>query len=207
VGGVTGENMLSRAYRAAEFPGANMFANAHSIARMYAATVSDVDGIRLLQPDTVAAMTVAQTDRTRMHGVPPELLPATKNLFNMSLGFWRSSPPVMPMLGPASFGHPGSGGSLGAADPKARVGFGYVSNLWAATLIDPRAIELTSVVAKCLGQAESWPARVSRARRERRARAATETRSRWALVIGVDEESIRGLLKGRTHQTPPTNHP
>jgi hypothetical protein len=58
------------------------------------------------------------------------------------------------MLGPASFGHPGSGGSLGAADPKARVGFGYVSNLWAATLIDPRAIELTSAVAKCLGQAE-----------------------------------------------------
>ena len=151
MGGVTGENMLSRAYRAAEFPGANMFANAHSLARMYAATVSDVDGIRLLQPDTVAAMTVAQTDRTRMHGVPPGLLPATKNLFNMSLGFWRSSPPVMPMLGPASFGHPGSGGSLGAADPKARVGFGYVSNLWAATLIDPRAIALTSAVATCLG--------------------------------------------------------
>ena len=91
MGGVTGENMLSRAYRAAEFPGANMFANAHSIARMYAATVSDVDGIRLLQPDTVAVMTELQTDRTRMHGVPPELLPATKNLFNMSLGFWRSS--------------------------------------------------------------------------------------------------------------------
>src|SRR6516164_9253625 len=125
VGGVTGEDMLSRAYRAAEFPGANMFANAHSLARRYAAMVSDVDGIRLLQPDTVAAMTVAQTDRTRMHGVPPELVPATKNLFNMSLGFWRSSPPVMPVLGPASFGHPGSGGSLGAADPKARVGFGY----------------------------------------------------------------------------------
>jgi hypothetical protein len=103
-----------------------MFANAHSIARMYAATVSDIDGIRLLKPDTVAAMTVARTDRTRMHGVPPELLPATKNLFNMSLGFWRSSPRVMPMLGPASFGHAGSGGSPGAADPKARVGLSYV---------------------------------------------------------------------------------
>jgi CubicO group peptidase (beta-lactamase class C family) len=151
VGGITAENMHSRAYRAAEFPGANMFADARSIARMYAATVSDVDGIRLLKPDTVAAMTVLQTDRTRMHGVPPELEPATRNMFNMSLGFWRSSPPVMPMLGPASFGHPGSGGSLGAADPKARLGFGYVSNLWAATLIDPRAIELTSAVAKCLG--------------------------------------------------------
>jgi CubicO group peptidase (beta-lactamase class C family) len=151
VAGITAANMHARAYRAAEFPGANMFADARSIARMYAATVSDVDGIRLLQPDTVAAMTVLQTDRTRMHGVPPELESATRNMFNMSLGFWRSSPPVMPMLGPASFGHPGSGGSLGAADPEARVGFGYVSNLWAATLIDPRAIELTSAVAKCLG--------------------------------------------------------
>jgi hypothetical protein len=98
VGGVTGENMQSRAYRAAEFPAGNMITNAHSIARMYAATVSDIDGIRLLQPDTVAVMTELQTNRSRMHGVPPELLPATKNLFNMSLGFWRSSPPVMPIL-------------------------------------------------------------------------------------------------------------
>jgi hypothetical protein len=47
VGGVTGENMLARAYRAAEFSGANMFANAHSLARMYAAMVSDgIDGLR-----------------------------------------------------------------------------------------------------------------------------------------------------------------
>ena len=57
MGGVTGENMQSRAYRAAEFPAGNMITNAHSIARMYAATVSDIDGIRLLQPDTVAVMT------------------------------------------------------------------------------------------------------------------------------------------------------
>jgi hypothetical protein len=96
--GATQENCGSRAFRAAEFPAGNMITNAHSIARMYAATVSEVDGIRLLQPDTVAAMTELQTNRSRMHGVPPELLPATKNLFNMSLGFWRSSPPVMPIL-------------------------------------------------------------------------------------------------------------
>lgn len=153
-GVLTEETVASRAFRAAEFPGGNMFANARSIARMYAATVSDVDGVRVLQPDTVEAMTVLQTNRSRMHGVPPALAPATRNLFNMSLGFWRSTPPIMPMLGPASFGHPGSGGSLGAADPETRVAFGYVSNLWAATLIDPRAIELTAAVKRCLDQAE-----------------------------------------------------
>jgi CubicO group peptidase (beta-lactamase class C family) len=151
VGGITEENMHSRAYRAAEFPGGNMITGAHSIARMYAAMVSDVDGVRLLQPGTLAAMTELQTDRSRMHGVPTELLPHTKKLFNMSLGFWRSTPPVNPLLGPASFGHPGSGGSLGAADPVARVGFGYVPNRWTATLIDPRAIELTTAVRECLG--------------------------------------------------------
>ena len=150
-GALAGEALETRAWRAAEIPGGNMFTDAHSIARMYASTVSEVDGFRLLQSDTVATMTEVQTDRTSMHGVPPELAPATKNLFNMSLGFWRSTPPVMPMLGPASFGHPGSGGSLGAADPEAGVAFGYVSNLFAATLIDPRAIELTSAVRECLG--------------------------------------------------------
>jgi CubicO group peptidase (beta-lactamase class C family) len=151
VGGVTQENMGSRAFRAAEFPSGNMLTNASSVARMYAATVSDVDGFRLLRPETVQAMTVVQTDRSRMHGVPPELLPYTKNLFRMSLGFWRPAPPVNPLLGPVSFGHPGTGGSLGAADPEAQVGFGYVTNLWAATLIDSRPIELTAAVRKCLG--------------------------------------------------------
>jgi len=149
-GVLTEENLASRAFRAAEFPGGNMFANARSIARMYAATVSDVDGMRLLQPDTVAAMTVPQTTRSRMHGVPPELQHTTKNLFNMSLGYWRSTPPAMPLLGPSSFGHPGSGGSLGAADPERRVAFGYVSNFWAATLIDTRHIELAAAVTRCL---------------------------------------------------------
>jgi CubicO group peptidase (beta-lactamase class C family) len=151
--GGTAEDFQSRAYRAAEFPAANMVTNARSLARMYAATVSDVDGIRILRPDTVAAATMLQTDRSRMHGVPPELQPAAQKMFNMSLGFWRPSLPAMPMLGPASFGHPGSGGSLGAGDPEARVGFGYVPNLRAPTAIDPRAKELTDAVRKCLGKA------------------------------------------------------
>lgn len=151
-GVLTEETVAGRAWRAAEFPAGNMFADARSIARMYAATVSDVDGIRLLRPDTVALMTTPQTGHTRMHGVPAELAPAAKNLFNMSLGFWRSTPPAMPMLGPASFGHAGNGGSLGAADPEARIGFGYVTNFWPVALIDKRHIELTAAVRKCLGQ-------------------------------------------------------
>jgi hypothetical protein len=48
-----------------------MFTDARSLARMYAATVSEVDGVRLLDPATVERMMVVQTDKTRMHDLPP----------------------------------------------------------------------------------------------------------------------------------------
>jgi CubicO group peptidase (beta-lactamase class C family) len=146
----TSEYHTLRAYRAAEIPAANLLADARSVARMYAATVSDVDGVRLLDPAAVELMTIVQADKTRMHGLPPALdIPADRS-FNMSLGFWRACPP-MPMVGPASFGHPGSGGSIGFADPDAAVGFGYVMNRWSFRIGEPRAPSLAAAVVACLG--------------------------------------------------------
>ena len=142
--------MNTRAWRAAEFPCCNMFADARSLARMYAATVSEVDGVRLLDPATVERMTVVQTDKTRMNGLPPGLdIPADRS-FYMSLGFWRACPP-MPWVGPGSFGHPGSGGSVAFGDPDAGVGFGYVTNLWSFRIGEPRASNLAAAVVACLG--------------------------------------------------------
>ncbi|HEY1295578.1 MAG TPA: serine hydrolase domain-containing protein [Chloroflexota bacterium] len=138
------------AFLAAEFPSANMVTDARSVARMYAATVSEVDGVRLLDPATVERMTVVQTDRTRMHGLPPGLTIPANRSFWMSLGFWRACPP-MPMAGPRSFGHPGSGGSIGFGDPEAGVGFGYVTNLWSWNTAEPRASSLAAAVRACLG--------------------------------------------------------
>lgn len=144
------ELFATRAWRACESPGANMFANARSIARMYAATVSDVDGVRLLDPDTVRRATEVQTHKTRMHGLPPGLdVPADRS-FYMSLGFWRACPPA-PLTGPSAFGHPGSGGSIGFADPDAEVGFGYVTNHWSFRIGEPRAQSLADAVVACLG--------------------------------------------------------
>ncbi|WP_433358992.1 serine hydrolase domain-containing protein [Streptosporangium sp. CA-115845] len=159
----SGEYMVTRAWRAAEFPAANMLADAHSLARMYAATVSDVNGVRLLDLSTVERMTVVQTDKTRMYGLPPGLdIPADRS-FYMSLGFWRACPPAYmslgfwracppaPMVGPGSFGHPGSGGSIALGDLDAGVGFGYVTNLWNFRPDDPRASNLAKAVRSCLG--------------------------------------------------------
>lgn len=142
--------MNTRPRRAAEFPCCNMFADARSLARMYAATVSEVDGVRLLNPATVEKMTVVQTDKTRMHGLPLGLdIPADRS-FYMSLGFWRACPP-MPLVGPASFGHPGSGGSIAFADPDADVSLGYVTNLWSFRIGEPRPSNLAAAVVACLG--------------------------------------------------------
>ncbi|PSK87470.1 CubicO group peptidase (beta-lactamase class C family) [Murinocardiopsis flavida] len=146
----SGDYTVTRAWRAAEFPAANMIADAHSLARMYAATVSDVDGVRLLDPATVERATAVQTDTTRMHGLPPGLdVPADRS-FYMSLGFWRACTP-MPMVGPGSFGHPGSGGSIALGDPDSGVGFCYVTNLWNFRSDDPRASNLAAAVRSCLG--------------------------------------------------------
>jgi CubicO group peptidase (beta-lactamase class C family) len=44
------------------------------------------------------------------------------------LGYMLSQADAMLGPNPRSFGHPGAGGSLGFADPDAKVGFGYVMN-------------------------------------------------------------------------------
>src|SRR5215471_1691885 len=72
-GAFAGGYMNTRAFRAAEFPFGNMFTDARSLARIYAATVTGVDGVRLLTPATVEKMTVVQTDKTKMNGLPPGL--------------------------------------------------------------------------------------------------------------------------------------
>jgi CubicO group peptidase (beta-lactamase class C family) len=142
----TSDYQSTRAFRAAELPFGNMFTNARSLARMYAATVSEVDGVRLLNDATVERMTAVQTDKTKMHGLPPGLdIPANRS-FYMSLGFWRACPP-MPWTGPRAFGHPGSGGSVGFADSDGEVGFGYVTNHWSFRVGEPRASNLATAVA------------------------------------------------------------
>ena len=65
-------------------------------------------------------------------------------------GFFLSDE-VTPQLGPGSFGHAGAGGSLGFANPRTGVAFGYVMNKMNANIDgDPRVQALTSAVQSCL---------------------------------------------------------
>jgi CubicO group peptidase (beta-lactamase class C family) len=59
-----------------------------------------------------------------------------------SLGFMKPSP-TWQFGGVGAFGSPGSGGSLGYADPETRTGYAYVTNRLSAKLTgDPRDVAL-----------------------------------------------------------------
>jgi CubicO group peptidase (beta-lactamase class C family) len=113
---------------AAEFPATNLISDARSLARMYAAAIGEVDGVRLLRPETVDAI-MAHRPSSTPFGLPDELarIPRlTRSPF--ARGFWRLSETTTPAVGPRSFGHPGAGGSLGGADPDSGLAYGYVMN-------------------------------------------------------------------------------
>lgn len=118
-GGATSETMQRTGGVAGRIPAANGITNAGSLARMYATTVGEVDGVRLLSPATVARAIEPQTE------VADAVL-----IFEIPLA-WASS--HGPRRSPSSaarpaFGHYGAGGSVGFADHEAGIGFGYVMN-------------------------------------------------------------------------------
>jgi CubicO group peptidase (beta-lactamase class C family) len=136
----------ARIVHASEHPGSGMVTDARSLARCYAATIGEVDGLRLLKPSTVEEMCVRQS--APLHGVPVELEAVVGVFESRSLGFTRPTP-SSPLLGPRSFGHPGHGGSLAFADPDREIAFGYVMNRIASD--NEIANSLTAAVASCIG--------------------------------------------------------
>jgi CubicO group peptidase (beta-lactamase class C family) len=109
----------SRRLHAAEVPAANGIGDARSLARMYAACIGTVDGVRLLDDQQLRRAT------TQLTAGPNRVLLDMDIQFG--LGFMlRSS--LLELGGPHSFGHFGAGGSVGWADPEAELAFGYVMN-------------------------------------------------------------------------------
>jgi CubicO group peptidase (beta-lactamase class C family) len=133
--------MNRREVHAAEIPAANGITNARSLARMYAACVGEMDGVRLLSPAVV--------DRART----PLALGTDRCLqveTAFGLGFMTFGA-FAPLGGPGSFGHPGAGGSVGFAHPEKGLAFGYVMNQMEANLSgDSRVAALTEALHTCV---------------------------------------------------------
>jgi CubicO group peptidase (beta-lactamase class C family) len=123
----------TREWRAAEIPSANGHGNARALARVYGALArgGELDGVRVLSPDAIDRAIVEQSSGTDAVLTIP---------IRFGLGFILTMPEAPLGPNPRTFGHAGMGGSLGFADPDAKVGFGYAMNKMIATddLIDPR---------------------------------------------------------------------
>jgi CubicO group peptidase (beta-lactamase class C family) len=135
--------MNARMVRASEWPAANLVSDARSIAKMYAATVGEVDGVRLLTQKALAKATTPQTDGQSPFGVPEELAEAMTMRFG--LGYMLPSAAAA-WLSPSSFGHVGAGGALGFGDREFGIGFGYVMNQMQIGIGDPRTLGLIDAV-------------------------------------------------------------
>jgi CubicO group peptidase (beta-lactamase class C family) len=109
----------TRPVHAAEIPAAGGITDARSIARMYAACIGEVDGVRLLSEAQVKEATTQRTEG-------PDVVLLDLDL-QFGLGFFVPSS-LLQLGGPRSFGHFGAGGSVGWVDPDADLAFGYAMN-------------------------------------------------------------------------------
>jgi CubicO group peptidase (beta-lactamase class C family) len=119
------ETMNNREARAAEVPAGNGVADAKSLARMYAATIGEVDGVRLLKPETVEKARTLRTGGMVPPGDFGKMQLGEPVRYGLGFEFARE---VNPMLGEGSFGHAGAGGRIGFANPEAGVAAAYVAN-------------------------------------------------------------------------------
>jgi CubicO group peptidase (beta-lactamase class C family) len=120
-----------------EVPSGNAIGTARGIAHAYSAFATD--GRELgLRKQTLKLLTAPAIPPAR--GFYDECLKGAGVKF--SLGFMKPSA-VWPFGGRSSFGSPGSGGSLGFADPAAGIGYAYVTNQMGTALTgDPRDVAL-----------------------------------------------------------------
>jgi CubicO group peptidase (beta-lactamase class C family) len=119
-----------------EVPSGGAVGTARGIARAYSVFASGGQelGIRQQTLDLLAAPAIPPA-----RGFYDECL---KGEVQFSLGFMKPTP-VWSFGSGSSFGSPGSGGSLGFADPKTGVGYGYVTSQMGTRLTgDPREVAL-----------------------------------------------------------------
>ncbi|MFI7002803.1 serine hydrolase domain-containing protein [Nocardia sp. NPDC050175] len=142
------EMLNTREGHAAEVPSGNGIGNARSLARMFAATIGEVDGIRLLSSATVDRARQPQT--LDLSSPPPlHVIPTTH-----TFAYTYEVPSVTrPMLGAGSFGNVGTGGRIAFAHPESGVAVGYTcTNMTGDNTAapDPRWVPWTAALQEAL---------------------------------------------------------
>jgi CubicO group peptidase (beta-lactamase class C family) len=148
----------SRQAHAAVLPSQGGITNARGLAGLYAPLACG--GSPLVREETLRRMAAASS----AVGIDALLLIGLR----LALGFWKTSdnrggPPGARdglILSEDAFGHPGMGGSLGFADPAARLAFGYAMNKQGRGVgLNERGQGLVDAVYRSLGYRTNRPGR------------------------------------------------
>jgi CubicO group peptidase (beta-lactamase class C family) len=127
--------------QAAQLPAANGIGNARGLARIFAALIGEVDGVRLL---SASAMGNARREHVR----GPDIAAAAMS--ESALGAGLNLPTVdRPLGGPGSFGAVGLGGCRAWALPEAGLAFAYLPTQLLDANPDPRDLALSTTVRSC----------------------------------------------------------
>ena len=138
------DTMNSPRWREVEIASGSGHGNARGVARIYGATVGEVDGVSLLSQPALEAMITEQHNQIELLQDRP---------YHQALGVLLNTPEAVYMgPNPRSFGHHGLGGSLGFGDPDAKLGFSYCCNqMHAVGDNGPRARRLIDAVYGAMG--------------------------------------------------------
>jgi CubicO group peptidase (beta-lactamase class C family) len=131
--GATGIGTVNTAaWQDAELPSANLHAQARGLARVYGALLGGVlpSGTRPLLDRGVLGEATAEA------AAGDDLVLGRPSRFGLGFQLTQPERPLGPNAG--GFGHFGAGGSVGFADPQARVAFAYVTNRGGPGWQDPR---------------------------------------------------------------------
>jgi CubicO group peptidase (beta-lactamase class C family) len=148
----------SRACHAAEIGGGGGISNGRGLAGIYAplACGGSLGGVTLVDPDTLARMgeISAATNEDATLLIPTRFaLGFMKSMDNRRR---RSGDRDSAVLSAAAFGHVGAGGSIGFADPEARMSFGYSMNrMGQGILLNDRGQSLVDAAYRSLGYRSS----------------------------------------------------
>lgn len=143
-----------RAAHAAEIGGAGGITNARGLAGMYAplACGGTLKGVTLVNPDSLTRMAAVSSATSRDAVL---IMPSRFALGYMKSMDNRRAPAGVResvIMAEDAFGHVGAGGSLGFADPKAALSFGYTMNrMGSGTLLTDRGQSLVDATYRALG--------------------------------------------------------
>ena len=141
-------DVFSKPWQRAEIAASNGHSNARGIATIYGALANqgELRGVHILRPPSIDALCVQEW------GMEPDLVLGRSVRRGRGV-ILNTVVNEQPMFGPnvRSYGHSGTGGSLGFTDPDAGLGFGYAMNRLHATVAGAsRSARLLAAVYDCL---------------------------------------------------------